>query len=287
MTQVKRAGEELTIDKTVKMLHVVLQMGHDREPMGVSITNNPLEFGSNVMAQIVMHKTRSHGCAVQVARYVRRTFELENAVTTHRSTRVIEAKIAHVCMGGYQYGPENISERYVDCAKHIAATSISRLLEEVKDGHNAARIRYVVYEVRAMRQGQPVRIRGITHKMHRVEELYRRTPPDTLTNIDLVHVGKFESIQLAEAAAGSFERASDHLWTRFPPIEYLKRVFKFDANDELVYTADSTGAVRPYDTPSVVLGASMVYSERQIRLAMKHGAWIDTRLTKNLDKRLS
>lgn len=275
--KVVRVGEELTVDKTVKMLHVVLQMGHDREPMGVAITNNPLEFSPKVMAQIVMHKTRSHGCAVQVARYVRRTFEIEEAVTTHRSTRVVEARIAHVCMGGYQYGPENISERYLDAAKHIAATSIAELLEEVKNGHNAARVRYVVYEVRGRLGGHQVRLRGITNKMHSVERMYRQTPPDQMEHPDVVHVGKFETMELAKAACGSFHPVLINLlWTRQPRIEYLKRIVKLDANGDLVFVADSTGAVRPYETPSVVIGPH-VYTERQIRLALETGSWVDGR----------
>jgi hypothetical protein len=277
MTQVQRAGESLTVDSKVVMWHTVLQIGHDKEPCGVAITNAPLEYDkAKVFAQMVMHKTRSMNCAVQVARYVRRRFEIADATTIHRSTRPIEVKLAYVALNGYQYGPDNVDAEYRQVVAHIADRSIAQLLEESKGGLNAARVRYIVYEVRATCQAEPVRLRAITNKMHAVERLWRQAPPEGFTNIDIVHVGKFETRQLAEAVLGSFGRAGDHLWARFPSVEYLRRILKFDENGDLVFTADSTGAVRPYDTPSVVIGPH-VYTESQICHVLEHGTWFDRR----------
>lgn len=273
----RQSGSTINVDASIRLWHTCLQIGHDRAPSGVVITNNPLEYDrTKVYAQLVMHKTRSLNCAVQVARYARRRYELDGSVSTHRSARWIEAKIGYVCLNGYQYGPENVSEDHLKVVGHIAATSIKQLLEEVRDGINAARTRYIVYEVRAQDlEGRKVALRGVTNKFHAVEGIWRRSPPDTLRNPDLVHIAKCETRDEAEAHVSGHQRVSDDLWTRRPPVDYLRRVLRI-SGDDVVWAVDGSSAVVDYDGPGKTVRINQhLYTLPHIVYALEHGAWHD------------
>lgn len=281
---VDRVGGTITVDASIKMWHTVLQMGHDKEPCGVAITNNPLEYDkAKVFAQLVMHKTRSMNCAVQVARYVRRTFDVSDATSVHRATRYVEAKIGYVCLNGYQYGPENVSERYLKVVGHIAGTSIADLLKEVAGGINAARTRYIVYEIREL-AGQKRRWRAVTNKMHSVQRIWTQCPADTVERPDIVHVGKFETMELAQAACGSFPKP-EGLWTKRPDPRYVARILRIDGTGSIVWVSDGTVAVRSYDTMSsdVVVIGPHVYPVEHVRYCLERGAWFDGQIRKSPD----
>ena len=278
---VERAGSTLTVDSSVRMLHVCLQIGHDKQPKSVAITNNPLEYDRNrIFAQMVMYKSKSHNCCVQVARYVRRTYDIGDATVVHRSGRFVEAKIGYVCLNGYQYGPENVSEEHLKVVGHIAATSIKQLLEEVKNGINAARTRYVVYEVREL-GGAKRRWRAVSNKMHSVLRVWATAPADTVERPDIVHVGKFDSMELAQAACGEFPKP-EGLWTRSPAAQYLRPIIRIEG-DEIVFVADGSTAVRPYDSqvsgPVVVIGPH-TYMATHVRYCLERGEWFDGQIRK-------
>lgn len=266
----KRAELDLTPDKSIVMFHTVLVIGHDRNPSHVAITNNPLEH--TAYAQIVMHKSRSVQCCKQVARYVRRTFEIEKPVIVHKSNRIMEAMIGYACANNMQYPPTESTPGW-GVFQHIAATPISKLLEEVAGGHNCGHRRYHVYEVRSAGRATH---RAITNKYHAIERRFRESPPDTIVSPDVVLVGHYPTQEQAQGALKDFPLAGDHLWTRQPSIEYLRKILKIDDNNEIVWTCDDTSAVRKYDFEAVVIGPH-VYTEPQVRHALLHGVWIDRR----------
>lgn len=272
MTQVERAGNTLTVNSKIVMWHTVLQISHDRTPDGVAITNNPLEFdGKRHMAQVVMHKTRSHGVAVQVARYVRRRFEIEVPVSTHKANRPLEARIGSACTTAAQYEPNDRTPGW-GVFQHIAATPVSRLLEECKDGHNAARTRYTVYEVRGTSPDGPVRLRGVTHRMNAVELRFRLCPPDTLKGADVVHVARCATREEAAKHGTVDHSVIEALWTKRPDPAYMRRVLRFDANGDLVWSADGTSAVRRYDFEAVVIGPH-VHTRKHVEHVLRSGEW--------------
>jgi hypothetical protein len=140
---------DLTPKKGVVMWHTCLCLAQDGSADRVSITTNPLEFDDRAhKALIVHHKTRSYNCAVQVARAVRRHYDIQAAVVVHRSTRPVEAKIGYACTRSTTYPPEYVRDEINEFVLHVAATPISELLRESAGGYNAARSRYIVYEAR-------------------------------------------------------------------------------------------------------------------------------------------
>ena len=266
---VERAVLNLEPKKGVIMFHTVLCIDASKKPIAVCITTNPLEHQH--YAQVVMHKTRSHGCAVQVARYVRRRFDIEEPVTTLRAPRAVEAMIGYACTRSAQFPPNENTPGW-GVFQHIAATPIAALLKEVADGHNAARTRYVVYEVRS---AQHELLRGITHAFNALERWYKEAPPDTLIRPDIVQIGRFASQEEARSHLGQRPPAGDHLWTRKPPADYVRRILKL-VGDELQWTYDDAPAIREYDFRAVVIGPH-VYTEHQIRYVLEHGVWVDGR----------
>lgn len=253
------------------MFHTVLCIGTDKAPTAVRITTNPLDH--HHYAQVVMHKTRSHACAVQVARYVRRRFEIEEPVQTYRAVRAVEAMIGYACTRTAQYPPTEATPGW-GVFQHIAATPIADLLKEVANGHNASRTRYVVYEVRTPLH-KP--LRGVTNRFDALERRYLEAPPDRYwpQKVDIVQVGRYATADEAMRQIDPHLMASDHLWTRKPSIEYLHAVLIATPND-IQWRYDRTSAVRDYDFRAVCVGPH-VYTEFQIRHALEHGVWIDGR----------
>lgn len=267
---VERAeGGPLTVRKDLTMFHTVLCVDTDKSPIAVRITTNPLDHP--YYAQVVMHKTRSHGCAVQVARYVRRRFDIEDAVQTHRTPRAVEAMIGYACTRTAQYPPTDKTPGW-GVFQHIAATPIRDLLKEVADGHNASRTRYVVYEVRS---GRIVVGRGVTHRYDALERRYREAPPDTWPNAEVFQIGRFASMEEANKACFGSIEITDKLWTRHPPALYVLKVLIATPND-ILWTCDRTSAVRDYDFRAVCIGPH-VYTEFQVRHLIEHGVWVDGR----------
>lgn len=260
-------GVTISVRPGIVMWHTCLCVAQGGEPAAVVITTDPLAHDH--LAQVVMHKTRSHGCAVQVARYVRRRFGIEEPVTTHRAARPREAMIGYACTRAAQHPPSSYGEDVFEVVKHIADTPISVLLSEVAGGHSTARTRYVVYEVR----GAPLPPRrGITHRFTALERRYREAPPDATPFSEVVQVGRHASREEAERQLVGFQPAGDHLWTRKPAPAYVARVLRIDANGDIVWTCDGTSAVREYDFRAVVIGPH-VYTEYQIRHVLERGAW--------------
>jgi hypothetical protein len=276
---VDRALLDLTPKKGVVMFHTCLCLGHDGRPAAVVITTNPLEFDDRrFKAQVVHHKTRSHNCAVQVARAVRRHYDISDAVGTHRSTRPVEAMIGYACTRSMTYPPGYIRDEINAYVAHVAGTPIGELLREEAGGINAGRTRYIVYEARGETlDGRPVRLRAVTNKYHSVERVWRQCPPDTLRATDLVHVGKFETRELADAARGSFPPVTDALWTRRPPPEYMRRVLHLQVAPSLdvLWRADRTSAVRAYDSGRVVVVGPHVYTLDHVVHCLERGEWYD------------
>lgn len=261
----------LDVRKDITMFHTVLCISADKIPIAVRITTNPLDHDH--YAQVVMHKTRSHGCAVQVARYVRRRFEIEDAVQTKRTVRAVEAMIGYACTRSAQYPPTPQTPGW-GVFQHIAATPISTLLKEVADGHNASRTRYVVYEVRTPLH-KP--LRGVTHRYEALERRYREAPPDRFYphGADVVQIGRYATNEEAMRQVDPHMMASDLLWTRHPSMEYLHKVLIATPND-IQWRCDRSSAVRDYDFRAVCIGPH-VYTEFQVRHALEHGVWVDGR----------
>jgi hypothetical protein len=260
-------GVTIDVRRDLVMYHTVLCVGHDREPVAVAITTNPTDHKH--YAQVVMHKTRSHGCATQVARYVRRRFEIEEPVMTHRAPRPVEAMIGYACAGGMQHAPTDRTPGW-GVFQHIAATPIAELLREVAGGHNAARTRYVVYEVRS---GSHSPHRGITHRYNALERRYQEAPPDQLVQPEVVQVGRYATMDEARDQTMGHMAATDFLWTRKPDPEYVRRILAVTLDrNEIVWRCDREPAVRRYDFPAVCIGPH-VYTEFQIRHVLEHGAW--------------
>lgn len=271
------SGPLTTVKAT--MWHTVLCLDLSTgDPSRIAITTNPLEFDdTRFKAQIVVHKTRSQNCAVQVARYARRLFEIGDATIVHRSTRPLEAMIGYACTRTMTYPPSYVRDEFNEIVRHVAATPIAALLEEVRNGVNASRTRYIVYEVRAHDlDGRSVRFRGVTNKMHSVERAWRQCPPDTLRNADIVHVGKFATREEAEAKANETARLDEvgPLWTRRPSPEYMRRILRLQGGDVL-WTADGTSAVRPYENNPVVAIGPHVYTKDHVIYCLERGAWYD------------
>src|SRR5690606_9682729 len=123
------------------------------------------------------------------------------------------------------------------------AMRIADLLDEVRGGHNASRTRYVVYEVRGLRREHrtPVRLRGVTNKFHALEDRIRRSPPDTLTNSDVVVVARCATSQECAPHLDSYESFGDGWWNRFPPIVgYLDTILHVAENGDLLWSIDNT-----------------------------------------------
>lgn len=270
MTVERNLGVTIAVRAGIVMHHTVLRVDDLGNPVGVGITTNPLEF-RGCYAQIVMHKTRSHNCAVQVARYVRRTFDLTDTVVQHKSNRPLEAMIGYVCTGGLQHPPDDTTPGF-DVIRHIALTSIKQLLEEVVGGTNAARTRYRVYEIREM-GGARRTWRAVTNKFHAVERIWLECPADTVEAPDLAHLGSFETRASADALLENHEPITDLLWRRRPAAEYLHRILEI-RDDHLYFRASGYSAVRPYAVPTVVLGPHS-YTLPHVLHAMRSGRWHD------------
>lgn len=262
-------GVTIHVNKNVVMWHVCLAVGRDMAPRAVVLTQNPLEGRDHAL--VVMYKTRSHACGMQVGRYVRRTFDVEVPCETHRASRPVEAMIGYTCHGGFQHPPETGAPWY-PVILHVAETPIGRLLDEVRGGHNAARVRYSVYEIRCDGEASH---RGVTNKYNTVEDRFRRCPPDTLVRPDVVLVGRFATDVEARIACDGMPEAHDGLWTRRPSLDYLRRILRIE-NGELVWTCDGSAATRRYDFMAVVIGPH-VYTATQVYWALEHGAWLDFR----------
>lgn len=273
---VNRLGSEpLTVDEKIVMWHTVLLVDHDNRPTGVEVTNNPLDFQgreSTVKAQIVMHKSRSTQVSLQVARYVRRAFEMTAMSPVRRCTRAIEAKIGYACAGGYQY-PPNERTPGIKLIAHIASNSIANLLKESAGGVNATRVRYTVYEVQS---GTRV-LRGITNKLHAVEAWWRYCPPPDLLVHRLTPLGSFQDRDKAEIICEGYERISDELWPKRPDIEYLRKIVKIDEHGEIVWTLDESPAVRRYTNNPLVCIGPRTYTDLRIKWALQTGEWRDHR----------
>lgn len=280
----ERAGLDLTPKKGVIMFHTCLCLGHDGEPKAVAITTNPLEFDdARFKAQIVHHKTRSHNCAVQVARAVRRHYEIADAVSTHKSNRPVEAMIGYACTRSMTYPPSYIRDEFNEYVAHVAATPIAELLREEANGINAARTRYIVYEVRAQKlDGSKFLARAVTNKMHSVERIWRQCPPDTLKNCDVVHVGKYETREIAYSVIGAIPQVSDALWTRRPDPKYMVRILKV-VGEDILWTADGTSAVRNYESSAgqVVVVGPHVYTREHVVHCLERGAWYEGQFRKS------
>ncbi len=262
---------KIDVKRDIVMFHTVLCIDADRSPVAVAITTNPLVHEH--YAQVVMHKTRSHGCATQVARYVRRTFGIEEPVTTYRAPRPVEVMIGWAAAGGMQHAPQRDTPWHL-IVEHIAATPIRTLLEECADGHNAARTRYVVYEVRS--SSHPA-YRGITHRFDALERRYREAPPDIMLMMgggpEVVQIGRFATMEEARTMLSGSMEAGDHLWTRKPSPNYVRRILALVENsDDIIWTCDETLATRQYDFNAVVIGPH-VYTDYQIRHVLEHGSW--------------
>lgn len=273
MTKVKRSsGTDIAVDESIVMWHTVLEVAHDNEVVGVSITNNPLIFdATELKAQVVMHKTRSTNCAKQVARYVRRHFEVHDMTPVVKHTRPVEARIGYACAGGYQHEPNERTPGW-GLFQHIASTSIADLLRESLGQDHASKYRWQVYEVRC---GTRV-LRGCTNRVPSVVARWRRTPPPGFNNPVVVLVGKFDTAEEAARYTEGYELVTDALWPRFPSPEYIEMILRRDARGTLIWAADGEPAVRPYAVRSVCIGPQ-VYTERQILGVMEHGEWIDGR----------
>ena len=270
---VKRSsGTDIAVDDSIVMWHSVLVVDGQNNVVAVEITNNPLDcWIQGAKAQIVMHKTRSKLCAAQICRYLRRHFEITAMSPVRRCTRTVEAKIGYACAGGYQYEPSERQPGY-GLLGHIAAHSIAELLKESARGVNATRIRYTVYEVRSAGRT----FRNVTHKYHSVEKRWRYSPPPGM-HVHLMHViGRYETMEQAQKQCDGFEQITDDLWPRFPDVEYIRRLLKLDEHGNIVWTVDSTPAVRPYAVPAVCIGPQ-VYTERQVRGVLETGEWLDGR----------
>jgi hypothetical protein len=269
----ERAALDLTPKKGVIMLHTCLALDHDGRPNRVTITTNPLEFDDRRWkAQIVHHKTRSMNCAVQVARAVRRHYEIDETVVVHRSTRPVEAMIGYACTRSMTYPPSYIRDEINSYVAHVAGTPISALLEESAGGSNAARTRYTVYEVRS--KGAPP-MRAVSNKMHAVERIWRQCPPDTLALPDLVHVRKCETREEADRLCEGYPKVSDALWTRRPDPKYMARILKINYDEMPHWTSDGTLAVRTYDSGRVVVVGPHVYTLEHVLYCLARGAWYD------------
>jgi hypothetical protein len=265
----RNLGVTIDVRRDVLMYHTVLCVDQSGAPTAVSITTNPLDH--SYRAVVVMHKTRSHSCAVQVARYVRRTFGIEEPVQTHRAPRAVEAMIGYACTRTAQHAPGSYPDDIFRVAQHIAATPIKRLLQEVADGHKTSSTRYVVYEVRS-RGHKPHR--GITHRYDALERRYREAPPDMLAymNTDLVQIGRYATHEEADMQTVGFLRAGDFLWERKPRPEYVRHVLRATPDNDIVWTCDGQTAIRHYDFLAVCIGPH-VYTEFQVRHVLEHGEW--------------
>jgi hypothetical protein len=264
----RQSDTTINVRKDVTMHHVALCVNAKSEPVAVAVTTNPLEHGH--FAQVIMHKTRSHQCAMQVARYVRRTFGIEEPVTTHHAVRPVEAMTGYACHAGRQYPPQEDTPWH-PIVLHIASTPIATLLKEVANGHNVARTRYVVYEVRCGAD----RLRGVTHKFNALERRYREAPPDAFGDrpCDIVQVGRFATQEEATRLAQECPSAGDHLWSRKPSPDYVRRHLGIRLSDnEISWIHDWSPAVRRYDFAAVCIGPH-VYTEHQIRHVLEHGTW--------------
>lgn len=271
-TVTERATLNLTPRRDVVMWHVVLCVNSDKVPVEVACTTNPLQH--SWYAQVVMHKSRSKQCSQQVARYVRRTFGIEEPVTTHNFPRAVEAMIGYACAGGYQHPPDERTPGW-GVFQHIAETPISKLLEEVAGGHNAARTRYVVYEVRGTTL--PVAPRGVTNKFNSLEGCFRRTPPDVHPNASVVQIARCSTHEEAAKHTGGHPKADlDLLWTRHPPADHVRRHLAL-VNDEIVWTCDGQRASRKYDNFEGVYFGNRMYTARQMRTLLETGEWVDGR----------
>jgi hypothetical protein len=262
----RNLGVTIDVKRDIVMFHTVLCVDASKAPVAVAITTNPLDH--RFYAQVVMHKTRSHNCAVQVARYVRRTFGIEEPVATHRTARPVEAMIGYACTRSAQHAPTESTPGW-GVFQHIAATPISELLKEVADGHNAARTRYVVYEVRSASREA---LRSVTHRFPALERRYREAPPDTLVSPDLVQISRHPTHEEAMAKCAGFGVAGEGLWTRKPSAEYMRKVLHATPED-ILWTHDGSPALRThYVMPSVCVGPH-VYTEYQVRHVLEHGVW--------------
>lgn len=264
------ATRDLGVTISVKqrmMWHTVLLVGHDRLPRAVQITNDPLNHRD--LAAVVMHKTASHGVAVQVARYVRRRFDISEPVETVRTSRAREAMIGYACTQTHAHPPGSYDDDVYRVVLHVSQTPVSRLLEEVAGGVSTARTRYVVYEVRI----GPDRLRGVTHKFAALERRYREAPPDcTDRPVEIVQVGRYATADEARREAQSRPSAGDHLWTRKPDPAYVRRHLFVDGNGDICWRCDGSSAVRRYSFEAVCIGPH-VYTAHQVRHVLEHGSW--------------
>lgn len=270
---VQRAdGATISVNKNVVMWHSVLQVDYQNKVVGIEISNNPLIFDSKILkAQVVMHKTASTNVAKQVSRFLRRRYDLLAPAEVIKHPRPIEAMLGYACAGGLQHPPNERTPGW-GVFQHIAITPIRLLLEEEPSAPGATRIRYTVYEVRC---DQGV-LRGITNKMNRVLLCWRQCPPDTLTNTDVVHVGRYADYKDAEKNMDGHPWVTDRLWTRKPSQDYLRRILKI-VDGDLFWVADSTAAVRTYGNGEIVCVGPHSYPRRQIQWALEHGEWLDGR----------
>lgn len=256
------------------MWHVTAQISQDNLPIAIFITNNP--YVHTDKAAVILHKTASKQCATQVARYARRTLHIESApIKKHTVSREGMIGAAVTTMTQYQATKQTPCYNMV---LHIASTPISQLLKEVEGGHNAARVRYVVYEVRT--NGKP-HGRFISNKTHSIDRMWNEAPPDKVVRPSVHVIGRFESRQEAELLANAFNPiVHAELWTRKPKIEWLRAYLKIVGADILFVTTDES-AVTQYANTQMVLIGSHSYTKAQVMVVLKTGIWHDGRITKN------
>jgi len=255
------------------MWHVVVHIDNDNKPAGVQCTTDPYDHKHK--AAIVMHKSGSRQVSTQVARFVRRTLALPNT-TMHRANVPREAMIGYACTTSMQYPPSDRMPCF-SLVKHIAETPVKILCESVVGGHNAARTRYVVYEVRA--KGKPFS-RFVSNKTHSVDRTWVEFPPDKIEEPSLHAMGRFETREAADAEASKLPViANGQLWTRKPPLEYLLKHLEvnFDKKEVLFRSTGKT-AIRKYNIEMVILGPH-AYTLAQVTTAVQRGAWLDGRCT--------
>lgn len=260
------------------MWHVVCHIDEANKAVGVEITTNPYEH--KWKAAIIMHKSSSRQCAMQVGRFVRRTLLIEK-VSVHRASTPFEAMLGYAVSRTLQYAP-NAKTPCFDLVKKIAATSIANLLSEVVGGHSAARTRYTVVEARS--DGVPVG-RFVTNKLHAVERMWRDAPADKVIDGSIHVIGSFQERAQAEACVnevGAVVNAA--LWTRKPPVEWLRSVIE-ERGEDIVYRSTETSALRMYQSRTeggvpkyCVLIGSQIYTIAQVRKALLGGEWIDGRI---------
>lgn len=262
------------------MWHVVIHIGQDgpdgqktNQSVGVEMTTNPYEHVHK--AAIIMHKSSSRQVAAQIARFVRRTIDVDKA-SINKSSRPREAMLGYAVTTTTQFKPDHRTPHF-ELVKRIAATPISTLMESVSGGHNAARTRYTVCEVRTQ-LGVPLGL-FVSNKMHAVDRMWLDSPPDKVPGATLHVMGRHETRELADVQVGGLKIINRSLWTRKPDIEWIRKHVSITGKD-LVFTNTGNTAIREYSSGRRVIIGPHVYTVNQILRALREGYWYDGRESK-------